>query len=161
MDRSEEQLLNRVQTIMRPRQFLAEGERGMSLIEIIIVVALIGTLMAYMVSNLVGKSDEARKDQAKIAMNMIAQNLQLYRVHNNKYPTTEQGLKAMLENPDGSKGWRGPYTEADKLKDPWQNEFHYESDGRNVKIISGGPDGQFGNDDDIVYPEDTSSADKK
>jgi general secretion pathway protein G len=132
---------------------MAPGEKGMSLIEIIIVVALLGTLMAYMVSNLIGQSEEAKKDQTKLAMGVIQQSLQMYRIHTNKYPTTDQGLNALMTNPGDTKSWRGPYIEANKLKDPWQNDFHYESDGKNFKIISAGPDGQFGTDDDISYPE--------
>jgi general secretion pathway protein G len=152
--RSHSQKIMRVmKTALSPRH-LAQGERGMSLIEIIIVVALLGTLMAYMVSNLIGQSEEAKKDQTKLAMGVISQSLQMYRIHNNRYPTTDQGLNSLLTNPGGdAKGWRGPYIESNKLKDPWDQSFNYESDGRQYKIISGGPDAQIGSEDDIVYPE--------
>lgn len=138
-----------------PRTFpRLPSQGGMSLIEIIIVVALLGTLMAYMVSNLIGQSEEAKKDQTKLAMGVIQQSLQMYRIHNNRYPTTDQGLNALLTNPGGdAKSWRGPYIEANKLKDPWDGSFSYESDGRNFKIISGGQDGTVGSEDDITFPE--------
>lgn len=136
------------------KPFVAGATRGMSLIEIIIVVALLGTLMAYMVSNLIGTSEEAKKDQAKLAMGVIQQSLQRYYIHNNRYPTTDQGLNALLTNPGGdSKSWRGPYIESNKLKDPWDQAFGYESSGRDIKIISGGPDMTVGSEDDITYPE--------
>ena len=134
---------------------VAQGERGMSLIEIIIVVALLGTLMAYMVSNLIGQSENAKKDETKLAFGVIQQSLQMYRIHNGKYPTTDQGLNALVNNPGDVKTWRGPYIEPNKLKDPWGNDFHYESDGQKFKIISAGPDGQFGTEDDITYPEES------
>lgn len=133
------------------RVFLSDS--GMSLIEIIIVVALLGTLMAYMVSNLTGQADQAKIDTARLAMGNIDQKLQMYRIHNSKYPTTDQGLNALMTAPGDAKGWRGPYIEADKLVDPWDQPFTYEcSDGRTFKIMSGGPDQQSGTSDDIVYP---------
>jgi general secretion pathway protein G len=141
------------------RMPLKSSQAGMSLIEIIIVVALLGTLMAYMVSNLIGQSEEAKKDQTKLAMGVIQQSLQMYRIHNNRYPTTDQGLNALLTNPGGdAKSWRGPYIEPNKLKDPWDASFNYESDGKNFKIISPGPDGSAGTGDDITYPEEAAPA---
>ena len=132
--------------------------QGMSLIEIIIVVALLGTLMAYMVSNLINTSEEAKKDQTKLAMGVIQQALQMYRIHNNRYPTADQGLDALLSNPGNAKNWRGPYIEDNKLSDPWGERFSYESDGRTYKIISGGPDLGVGSEDDITYPEETEGS---
>jgi general secretion pathway protein G len=114
--------------------------------------------MAYMVSNLICQSEEAKKDQTKLAMGVIQQSLQMYRIHNNKYPTTDQGLNALMTNPGDVKSWRGPYIEQNKLQDPWNTPFSYESDGRQFKIISGGPDTQVGNEDDITYPEADAAA---
>ncbi|NDE14381.1 type II secretion system protein GspG [bacterium] len=139
--------------LMLKRPFKGAAQAGMSLIEIIIVVALMGTLMAYLVRNLIGQQEEAKKDQTKLGMGVLEQSLQLYRVHNSRYPSTEQGLEAMITAPADAKTWRGPYTESNKLNDPWGNKFQYESDGRVFKIISGGPDGTIGNADDIVYPD--------
>jgi general secretion pathway protein G len=131
------------------------SDHGMSLIEIIIVVALLGTLMAYMVSNLTVQADQAKIDTAKLAMGNIDQKLQMYRIHNSKYPTTDQGLNALMTAPGDAKSWRGPYIEADKLTDPWDQPFTYEcGDGRTFKIMSAGPDQQAGTSDDIVYPEE-------
>ncbi len=149
-------LLRRISLVLN-RPFKNAAKSGMTLIEIIIVVALMGTLMAYLVRNLVGQQEEAKKDQTRLGMGVLEQCLQLYRVHNNRYPSTEQGLDAMMVAPSDVKTWRGPYTEANKLNDPWGNKFQYESDGRVFKIISGGPDGSLGNADDIVYPEQAVS----
>jgi general secretion pathway protein G len=129
-----------------------EGKKGMTLIEIIIVVALLATLMAILVTNITKQGDEARVDQARIGMGGIAQALQMYRVHNNSYPTTQQGLGALVTDPGNASRWRGPYIEKEKLLDPWSNEYGYESDGRKFQIISGGLDGQIGGADDIFYP---------
>lgn len=147
--------------MMRVREFLGRPfggtrrfELGMSMIEIMIVVSLIGILMAYIVRNVMGAADNAKKDQTKIAFNMLVQDLQRYKLDNNRYPTTEQGLNAMLNNPGGDvKNWRGPYTEDNKIQDPWGEKFNYESDGRTFKIMSSGPDLAAGTEDDLFYPE--------
>lgn len=136
------------------RPFAEKGlQKGMTLIEIIIVVALLGTLMTILVTNLTSQQDAARADQARIAMGNVAQALQMYRVHNNKYPTTAQGLDALVNSPGDSKRWRGPYIEKDKLVDPWGTPFDYNSDGRTFQIISAGSDMAMGTDKDIYYPE--------
>ena len=124
----------------------------MSLIEIILVISLMATIMAVLVRNLTGRQEEALKDTAKLGMQQLMQNLQEYKIHNYRYPATDQGLNALVENP-GSKRWRGPYVEKEKLNDPWDTPYGYESDGRNVKIISAGPDAQQGTEDDITFPE--------
>ena len=133
---------------------LHKKEAGMTLLEIIIVVALLGTLGVYLITNLTRQADTAKIDQTKLAIGNIRQALQLYRIHLKKYPTTDAGLQVLLENP-GDKRWRGPYIDSvNKLLDPWDAEFEYESDGRTVKIMSPGPDFQMGTDDDIIWPED-------
>ena len=130
-----------------------DARAGMTLLEIIIVVALLGTLGVYLITNLTQQADTAKIDQTKLAIGNIRQALQLYRVHLKKYPTTDAGLQVLLENP-GDKRWRGPYLDnANKLLDPWDAEFEYESDGRNIKITSPGPDFEIGTDDDIIWPE--------
>ena len=135
------------------RPFGAVADVGMSMIEIMIVISLIGILMTYIIRNVMQASDNAKADQASIGMNMLIQDLQRYKLDNNKYPTTEQGLKALINNPGGDvKNWRGPYTEDNKINDPWGVEFQYESDGRTVKMISGGADQTIGTADDITFP---------
>ncbi|MCX6118990.1 MAG: type II secretion system major pseudopilin GspG [Proteobacteria bacterium] len=130
------------------------AQAGMSMIEIMIVVSLIGMLMTYIVRNVMVSADSNKVSQTKILMNMLVQDLQRYRIDNNKYPTTDQGLNALLNNPGGDvKNWRGPYTEDNKLTDPWGEKIQYESDGRTVKMMSSGSDQIMGNEDDIFYPE--------
>ena len=132
---------------------LADNSRGMTLIEIIIVVALLATLLAILVTNITSRAEGAKEDASRIAMSKVAQALTLYRVHNNKYPTTEQGLKALLQDPGGeSKRWHGPYAEPSEVKDGWDNEMSYESDGNTYKIIVTTPSNK-----QLTYPEDDSS----
>ena len=139
--------------LMKPFQQTAR-QAGMSIIEILIVIALIGTVMAIMVTNLTGRQDEAMKQAAELSMGQLESSLQMYKIDNYRYPTTEQGLSALVSKPSGARRWRGPYTEKNKLQDPWGNEFSYESDGKTFKIISPGIDGTVGNEDDVTYPRE-------
>ena len=126
---------------------------GVTLLELIIVIALVGSLVVYLASNLLGVGDSAKEDQSYIAMSQIGQSLQMYRVHNNRLPTAEQGLQALVQNP-GVPSWRGPYIETNKLIDPWGNPFSYEAASpRQFKIISPGIDGALGTEDDVTYPK--------
>ena len=130
-------------------------EAGMTIIEILIVIALMGVVMTLVVSNLTDSQDEAMKDAAKLGMGQLDSNLQLYKIHNFRYPTTEQGLRALIEKPSsGATRWRGPYSDESKINDPWGTPYEYESNGKEFKIISPGPDGVAGNEDDVVYPEE-------
>ncbi len=128
-------------------------EQGMTIIEILIVIALIGTLMTIIMSNILDRSDDAKVDLARVSMAQIENGLRLYKLHNNRYPSTEEGLNALVTAPSGAKNWRGPYSETEKLKDPWDVPFTYESSGTRVfKMTSAGPDQQMGTADDITYP---------
>jgi general secretion pathway protein G len=132
-----------------------DGQAGMSIIEIIIVLALIGGLMGVIVTNVIKQSENAKQDTAKLEMQRISESLTMYRVDNNRYPRTEQGLDALLNAPSDAKKWRGPYCDKDKLIDPWDGEYSYESDGRAFRIVSAGPDENEGTADDISFPEDS------
>lgn len=138
--------------LKRPFQ-KGDRRRGMTLIEIIIVVALLAGLMAILVRNVTASADAAKRDQSKIAMASIAQSLQMYYIRANKYPTTQQGLDALVNDPGGNTKWQGPYIEKDRLNDPWGTLFDYTSDGRTFQIVSAGADEQLGTDDDVFYPE--------
>lgn len=135
------------------RPFQSNPIMAMTLLEIIIVIALLGTLMTVLVTNLTSVQDGAMVDQAKLGMGTVANKLTLYRVQNSSYPTTDQGLEALVSNPGSSRRWRGPYIEKEKLNDPWGNPYSYEADGRVFKITSAGMDQIEGTEDDISYPE--------
>lgn len=144
--------------LMRP---FSRGDRGLTLVEIIIVVTLLGTLMTIIIRNLTGQQERAKSDQAKLAMASLSQDLQMYKLDNGKYPSSEQGLQALVSDPGSAKKWRGPYSEDGKLKDPWGLDFGYESDGREFKIVSGGPNEEVGDGDDVTYPEEGESKESK
>ncbi len=130
---------------------------GFTLIEIMVVVVIMGVLAALLVPRLMGRTDDARILAAKQDIATLMQALKLYRLDNQRYPTTEQGLQALIARPTNGPqpaNWKtGGYI--DRLnKDPWGNPYQYASPGtRNeVDIFSFGADGQpggTGNDADI------------
>lgn len=141
-----------------PRRPLPQSRsRGFTLIEIMVVVVIMGILAALVVPKLMGRTDDARIIAAKQDIATILQGLKLYRLDNHRYPTTEQGLQALITKPTAgpaANGWKaGGYL--DKLpKDPWGNPYHYLSPGvkGEVDVFSYGADGQPGgadNDADI------------
>lgn len=82
----------------------------------------------------------------------------MYKLAAGRFPTTEQGLAALVDRPEDVKGWRGPYVEPELLNDAWGEAIAYESDGRSLSL-SAGDDGQFGTEDDIAWPEAKTTAD--
>ena len=132
------------------------NNKGFTLMEIILVVIIIGILAAMVIPNLSGKSEQARKAAVKADIEAnISTALDLYEVENGRYPSTEQGLKALIEKPTGSpepKNWNGPYFKKKKVPmDPWGNEYVYVSPGvhntDNYDLSSLGPDGKESGDD--------------
>ncbi len=130
---------------------------GFTLIEIMVVVVIMGVLAALLVPRLMGRTDDARILAAKQDIATLMQALKLYRLDNQRYPTTEQGLQALIARPTNgpqAANWKtGGYI--DRLnKDPWGNPYQYASPGTrsDVDIFSYGADGQpggSGNDADI------------
>lgn len=131
--------------------------RGFTLIEIMVVVVIMGILAALVVPKLMGRADDARITAAKQDIATLMSALKLYKLDNQRYPTTEQGLQALIAKPTSgpaANGWKsGGYVE--KLpKDPWGNPYQYLSPGvrGEVDVFSYGADGQpggTGNDADI------------
>lgn len=132
-------------------------QRGFTLIEIMVVVVIMGILAALVVPKLMGRADDARIAAAKQDISTMMQALKLYKLDNQRYPTTEQGLMALISKPTAgpaANGWKtGGYL--DKLpKDPWGNPYQFLSPGikGEVDIFTLGADGQpggTGNDADI------------
>jgi general secretion pathway protein G len=109
------------------------NQAGFSLIEILLVVIIIGTLAAMVVPRLAGRSDQARIATAKADIEVnIPTALKLYELDNGYFPTTAQGLAALLKKPTASpvpQNWNGPYLEKTPV-DPWGRPYQYESPGQ-------------------------------
>lgn len=104
-------------------------KRGFTLIEIMLVVIIIGALVAMVVPRFAGRGEQAKVAAAKADIQAnIATGLKLYELDNGNYPSTEDGLSALLVKPPSSTSWTGPYIERKPL-DPWGREYKYKSPG--------------------------------
>jgi len=121
--------------------------RGLTLIEIMIVVVILGILALAVIPNVIDRPDEARQIKAQSDIKSLETALRLFKLDNGFYPTTDQGLQALVVKPTTGKipkKWNKPYLDKGKLpKDPWGNEFIYLSPGLHgdYDIICYGADG--------------------
>jgi general secretion pathway protein G len=125
----------------------AANMRGMTLIEILVVLVLIGVVLGIVGGNFIGKGEKAKADAAKIEIGQIAQTLDLYKLEIGRYPTTQEGLQALISAPPGVTNWNGPYWKKSTVpKDPWGNEYKYASPAQTApyEVISLGADGKEG-----------------
>jgi len=132
-------------------------QSGFTLIELMVVLVILGILMGLVVPNVIGRGDEARVTAAQTDLKTIGQSLEMYRLHNSHYPSTDQGLEALASKPSGSpepKAWRGPYLKK-VPKDPWGTPYGYINDNNSPEIISYGADSSEGGED---LNQDISSA---
>jgi general secretion pathway protein G len=122
-------------------------QSGMTLIEILVVLVLIGIVLGIVGGNFIGKGEKAKADAARIEIGQISQTLDLYKLEIGRYPSSQEGLQALISAPAGTPNWNGPYWKKNTLpKDPWGNEYKYLSPGTKgpYDIISLGADGKEG-----------------
>ena len=122
---------------------------GFTLIEIMVVIIILGILAALVVPNIMGRPDEARVTAAQADIRSLSNALDLYKLDNFNYPTTDQGLEALVNKPAGSpepKNWNQDGYLKKVPKDPWGNEYLYLSPGAQGKfdLYSLGADGREG-----------------
>jgi general secretion pathway protein G len=133
---------------------------GFSLIELMVVIVILGLLAAIVVPNLVGKSDDAKVKLTTVQMKQLEEALNLFRLDNGRYPTSEEGLEILIEKPDSldlPNYSTGGYLGGKSVpKDPWGNKYLYFKNGSSFEIISLGGDGEEGGEEidaDIKYSD--------
>ena len=127
--------------------------QGFTLIELLLVLVILAALAAVVVPKFTKRAEQARITAARTDVANLEVALDAFEVDTGRYPTTEEGLEALLEEPANLKGWMGPYIKRGVPKDPWGSLYVYEQPGqhneRGYDLHSFGPDGKDGGDDDI------------
>ena len=121
------------------------NQKGFSLIELLIVMVILGLLASLVGPKMFGKLGMAKQKTAKTQIEMLMTAMDSYRLDVGKYPSSQEGLEALVDN-NGSDKWAGPYLQKGVPKDPWDYEYHYSNPGEHgeIDIYSEGADGQSG-----------------
>lgn len=155
-----------VANAIRDRRF--PTRKGFTLLELLLVVGILVMLAAFALPSFLGTQRQAQKDAVVAQIAMFENALKLYQSQNNVYPSTEQGIKALIEKPEDEpvpKKWAGPYIEGDKIVDPWGRPYEYAFPGehngkRKPDIWSKGESEEDDSDDIGNWSSDTDEGSK-
>ena len=138
--------MNKIASVLLLKTGNKNSRAGFTLVEILLVVAILGILAGVAVQKFSGYTKKANIQAARISIGAIKGAVDRYEIDNGIYPAS---LQALITRGNES-NWNGPYLEDKGLKDPWGNDFTYSVLENSVKIASPGPDGQAGSADDIT-----------
>lgn len=126
---------------------MKQSAQGFTLIEIMVVVVILGILSALIVPNIIGRPDEARVAAARLGVQQIGNALEYYRLDNGFYPSTDQGIEALVNQPSGfpePKKWSEEGYLGSLPDDPWGEPYLYFNEDRSIEVYSFGADRQEG-----------------
>jgi general secretion pathway protein G len=125
--------------------------RGFTLIELLLVMVILVVLAAIVMPRFTGRSQQARVTAARTDISHIELALKMFETDNGRFPSSEEGLQALITQPAGAQNWHGPYLEKGVPVDPWSNPYVYAYPGTHnpngFDLSSTGPDGREGTDD--------------
>ena len=129
------------------KNILAKRRRAFTLIELLVVILILAILAALIVPRIVGRTDDAKVGKAQADVKMLSDLVSQFRLDTGRYPTTEEGLTVLRQQPDDASGWKGPYLQKEIPPDPWGREYIYEypgQEGEDFTLMSLGADGAEG-----------------
>ncbi len=127
------------------------AQGGFTLIELLVVLVILGLLAGLVGPQILRYLGGAKTDTARLQIEELGAGLDLFHLEVGRYPTTDEGLTALVEEPTGVNNWNGPYLKKKTLpKDPWGNEYNYQSPGENgpYDLFSLGQDNMEGGEDE-------------
>jgi general secretion pathway protein G len=140
---------------MHAQRRIGRSESGLTLIEILVVIIVLGLLAGLVAPRIIGRVSEAKTATARTQFELLGVALDNYRLDNGYYPTTEQGLAALRTRPTSEpqpRNWRGPYLQKDVPNDPWDRPYVYRSPGEvnagSYDLLTLGRDGQPGGEEE-------------
>ncbi len=132
-----------------------QAEKGFTLLELLVVLGILALLAGIVAPRVMQQMDKAKTQAARVQIEDLSASLDMYKLDVGKYPTTEQGIAALVTKPADSKRWNGPYLRKAKLpQDPWLQAYRYASPGQHGRFDlysfgSDGKEGGEGEDQDI------------
>ncbi|WP_423431753.1 type II secretion system major pseudopilin GspG [Limisphaera sp. 4302-co] len=144
-----------MKTKMTERRWDRGARGGFTLVELLLVLVILGTLAAIVLPKFAGRTEQARITAARTQLAAFATALDAFEVDNGYYPKGSDGLKDLIIQPRDAPNWKGPYLRQNEIPlDPWGRPYIYECPGRHnpngYDLMSMGPDGQPNTDDDIT-----------
>lgn len=129
-------------------------QRGFTLMELLVVLAILGLLMSLVGPQVLNQLSGAKTKTARIQIRDLEQSLEMYKLDVGRYPSTNEGLDALVRKPGSASGWNGPYLKSDVPQDPWKRDYHYKYPGERAEVDiytygqNGAPGGE-GEDADV------------
>lgn len=122
----------------------SRGARGFTLIELLVVLAILTLLAGLVGPRVLSQLGGAKSKTAGVQIADLEKSLELYKLDVGRFPTTEEGLNALVAKPASANGWNGPYLKGGVPSDPWGKPYKYTLNGGNVELLSYGADGAAG-----------------